>query len=76
MMRYGKKDYVLIVGQQYVKRDFFGELFLSNNPELMYSFETEEDAYIAKNNSRNADIRNFARVYERNTLITYEACDQ
>lgn len=76
MMRYSKKDYVLIVSQQYVKRDFFGELFLSVNPELMCSFETEEDAYIAKNKSKNETIRNFARVYERNTLITYEACDQ
>lgn len=74
-MRYGKKDYVLIVNQQYVKRDFFGELFLSVNPDMMCSFETEEDAYFAKNKSRNDDIRNFARVYERNTLTTYEACD-
>lgn len=73
-----KKDYVLRVGDAYVKRDFFGEYFLSvldKSSSLIYSFDTEEDAYIAKNTTTNEVIRKQARVYERKISVTLEVCD-
>ncbi|QJI10925.1 hypothetical protein GuL6_083 [Buttiauxella phage vB_ButM_GuL6] len=75
-MRYTKKDYVLRCGDRFVAGGLFGEHILIDRNEFLLSFDTEEDAYIAKNTSRNEEVRNNARVYERNVLITYEACDQ
>ncbi|QFR55671.1 hypothetical protein JC221_025 [Yersinia phage JC221] len=69
------KDYIMMVGDQFVKRDFFGTLFLSNSDFNVTGWDSEEDAYIAKNNSAHPEIRAIARVYERTVTINYERCD-
>lgn len=69
------KDYIMMVGDQFVKRDFFGTLFLSNSDFNAAGWDSEEDAYIAKNNSTHPEIRAIARVYERTVTVNYERCD-
>ena len=69
------KDYILMVGDQFVKCGFFDTLFLSNSDFNVASWDSEEDAYIAKNTSTHPEIRAIARVYERTVTINYERCD-
>lgn len=67
-----EKDFVMFVGVQTVKKDIFGKLYLSNDDRNPASFETDEDAYIAKNNSDNEDIRQYARIYNREVTTRLE----
>lgn len=67
-----EKDFVMFVGVQTVKKDIFGKLYLSNDDRYPASFDTEEDAYIAKNTSDNEDIRNYARLYSREVTTRLE----
>lgn len=67
-----EKDFVMFVGVQTVKKDIFGKLYLSNDDRNPASFETDEDAYIAKNTSDDEEIRKYAKVYEREVTTRME----
>lgn len=67
-----EKDFVMFAGIKTVKKDIFGKLYLSNDDRNPASFETDEDAYNAKNNSDNDDIKQYARIYSREVTTRLE----
>lgn len=67
-----EKDFVVMVGDNFTRRDFFGKLYISAIKKDPASFETEEDAYIAKNTSDDEEIRQYAKVYEREVTTRME----